>query len=183
MKRTLLLLTIIQLSLLYVIHPLLAAPTPIAGPVDIEGTILDVTWIPEKEIKGIMVTGTAGHDRAIPAYFRVSLGDYSGLNSDTVEIMKSFYRWSVPDHHNLPGMPKFIVVQLYHPDKTFLKKGMRIRVKGYRIWGDEGGDYPAYIEFLILATKNKENGQPSGRGAQEVTPLHREPGVRPWEWR
>lgn len=156
----------IQAFVLCFTTSLLGAPTPVAGPVDVEGVILDVAWLPEEEIKGMMVTGTAGHDRAIPARFRVSLGNYSGIDSDTFEIMKSFYKWSVPDHHNSAEMPKFIVVQLYHPDKTFLKKGMRIRVKGYRLWGDEGGDYPAYIEFQILPTKIREDkGRPSNSRA------------------
>jgi hypothetical protein len=35
-------------------------------------------------------------------------------------------------------------------DKEFLKKGMRITVRGYKIAGDEGGTWTYYTEIKIL---------------------------------
>jgi hypothetical protein len=156
MKRTALILASIQLTLWCIAPLILAAPTPIAGPVDIEGTIAEVQWLPEKEVKGTpRVSGSAGTDRVIPARFMVSLTNYTGLDADTVEKMKTFYQWSIPKHSDRPGMPELIVLRLAHPDKNFLKAGMRIRVKGYKIAGDEGGDYPSYEKLQILSGKNK----------------------------
>jgi hypothetical protein len=38
-------------------------------------------------------------------------------------------------------MPPFIILKLDHKDKSYLKKGMKIRVKGYKVRGDEGGTW------------------------------------------
>jgi hypothetical protein len=160
MKRTALILASIQLALWCIAPLLLAAPTPIAGPVDIEGTIAEVQWLPEKEVKATpQMTGSAGVDRKIPARFMVSLINYTGLDADTVEKMKIFYQWSIPKHTDRPGMPELIVLRLTHTDRTFLKSGMKIRVKGYRIAGDEGGDYPSYNKLQILPGKNNREPQ------------------------
>ncbi|HEY3278438.1 MAG TPA: hypothetical protein VGJ94_17615 [Syntrophorhabdaceae bacterium] len=149
---TLLILLGVQLCFLCIPTLLTAAPAPVAGPIDIEGTIVEATWIPETKIKAIPhMTGSAGVDRVMPARFRVTLAGYSGLTVDALENMWSFYGWSIPRDFNGEGMPAMIVLHLAHPDKTFLKKGMRILVKGYRIFGDEGGDYPSYKELHILS--------------------------------
>ena len=154
MKRTTLSFIVVQLSLLLIVSLIQAAPTPIAGPIDIEGTIAEAKWLPEKQVKGnAKMTGSAGMDRTIPAHFMVSLKDYKGLDADTVEKMKTFYQWSIPAFPTSPSMPEIVVLRIAHPDKTFLKAGMRIRVIGYRIAGDEGGDYPSYKELKILSGK------------------------------
>lgn len=154
MKKTGLVYAVVQLSLLLIVSLIQSAPTPIAGPVDIEGTIVEAKWLPEKQVKGNpKMTGSAGMDRVIPAQFMVSLKDYKGVDADTVEKMKTFYQWSIPASPNSPGMPEIVVLRIAHPDKTFLKTGMRIRVSGYRIAGDEGGDYPSYKELKILPGK------------------------------
>ncbi len=154
MKKTALIFAVVQLSLLLIVSLIQAAPTPIAGPVDIEGTILETKWLPEKQVKGNpKMAGSAGMDRTIPAHFMVSLKDFKGLDADTVEKMKTFYQWSIPASPNSPGMPEIVVLRIANPDKTFLKAGMRIKVIGYRIAGDEGGDYPSFKELKILAGK------------------------------
>jgi hypothetical protein len=80
--------------------------------------------------------------------FMVSLKNYTGINPNTINMMKSIYSWSVPDKG--AEVPEIIVLRLDHPDGQFLKKGMRIRVKGYTLRGDEGGDWVSCKEIVIL---------------------------------
>ncbi len=130
---------------------LFAAPVPPVGPVDIEGTIIKAPWFPEELIKGNPnMTGTAHFDRKIPARFMLHLKDYSGINAKSIDTMKMVYRWSVSDNLNSLGMPEYIVLRLSHPDKTFFKEGMRVRVRAYKLMGDEDGDWTTFEEIHIL---------------------------------
>lgn len=130
-----------------------AAPVPPVGPADIEGTITDVTWLPEQFFRGIPgMSGTAGMDRKIPPRFRVSLTDYKGIDEKQVYRMKNYFSWAVSEKFTAQGYPEYIVLELQHPDKSLLKKGMRIKVTGYRLGGDEGGDWTTYKEIEILRT-------------------------------
>jgi hypothetical protein len=141
----------IELCLLCVASFAFSAPVPPVGPVDVEGTVLRADWLPEKSVRGIPNrSGSAGFDRTIPARFMVYLTDYSGIDAKAIRRMKVFYRWSASDNLNSSGMPEFIVLQLPHQDKTLIKEGMRVRVRGYVLRGDEGGDWTSYREIQIL---------------------------------
>jgi len=154
-KKIILSLAVLQAISLFGGPLLLASPKFVAGPVDIQGTIREVTWVPDEEVKAQRITGSAGFDRTIPAHFLVSVGDYTGLDADTLDCMKSLYKWSIPDQKEQSEMPLVLVLWLPHPDKTFLKKGMRIRVQGYTIRGDEGGDIGSYKNLDILYSGQK----------------------------
>jgi hypothetical protein len=143
------------LSLLCLVTLGLAAPTPRLGPFDVEGTIMHVQWFPEKFVKAEMMTGTAGHDRVFPAHFLISVTKYSGIDEETLETMKFIFPRFVSPKQDNRGKPEFIVLYLNCEDKTFLKEGMRIKVKEYVLWGDEGGDYPSYKEVQVLSGKEQ----------------------------
>jgi len=96
------------------------------------------------------MSGSLGVDRTIPAHFRVYLTNYSGVNADVIGTLKTIYRWPVSDKLNSSGMPEFIVLQLTNNDKTLIKTGMKIRVRGYVLRGDEGGDWTSYKEIERL---------------------------------
>ena len=154
MKRAALTYAYVQLCLACLAPLVLAAPTPRFGPFDVEGTVSHVQWLPEKFVKaGPMMTGTAGHDRVFPAHFLVSLTAYSGIDAGTIREMKYVFPWSISAEQDSRGMPEFIILHLSHNDKAFMKEGMRIRVRGYVLWGDEGGAYPSYEEIQVLSGK------------------------------
>lgn len=46
-------------------------------------------------------------------------------------------------------MPPFIILQIAHSDRNHLKKGMKIRVSGYTVRGDEGGTWTSYKKIEI----------------------------------
>jgi len=148
----------IKLLLLCFASMLIAAPTPEIGPLDVEGKVMRADWSPKKLMQGIPgMSGTLGIDRIIPAHFKVYLTDYSGVSADVIGIMKAIYRWSISDNLNADGNPEFIVIQLSHEDKTFIKKGMKIRVKGYLLKGDEGGDWASCQEIQIVSVADLQN--------------------------
>jgi len=60
------------------------APIPVVGPVTICGTVSDVKWVPEEMVKGIPgMSGSAGHDRIVPAHFVIALRNFDGVDSET----------------------------------------------------------------------------------------------------
>ena len=128
-----------------------AAPIPTLGPVDITGTIVRADWVPEAKIKGIPgMSGTLGIDRVIRARFMVMLERIEGVDAKTARRMTSYLDPSVMQEPEPPQGQERILLQLNHADKDFLKKGMRITVKGYKIAGDEGGTWTDYEEIKIL---------------------------------
>jgi hypothetical protein len=125
-----------------------AAPIPPLGPVDITGTVVQAQWIPEQKIKGIPgMSGTLGIDRVKRAHFVVALEQYEGVDAKTARQMTGYLDASAPREPDSTQAPQRILMQLDHEDKEFLKKGMRITVKGYKIAGDEGGTWTSYEEI------------------------------------
>jgi hypothetical protein len=128
-----LLLTITQIS---------AAPIPPAGPFDISGTISEVQWFPEQHVPGKKgFSGSLGHDRVFAAHFVVKLVNYSGVTAENAVRITRYISYKAYGDKNPSGMPPFIILKLDHKDKSYLKKGMKIRVKGYKVRGDEGGTW------------------------------------------
>lgn len=130
---------------------LISAPMIPIGPMNIEGTIEDVTWQPKQFTKGVTVningeevpmSGTLGIDRTSRAQYQVTLIDTlvkkpSGIADDP-------YYQSFPS-----GDP--VAVTIYHDqDDGYLKKGMRIKIYGYQVDGDEGGIWSSYKKVKIL---------------------------------
>jgi hypothetical protein len=119
--------------------------------VDITGTVVEARWMPEQKIKGIPgMSGTLGVDRVKRAHFLVTLEQVEGVDAKTARKMTGYLDSSVVREEEAVQGPLRILLQLNHEDKEFLKKGMRITVRGYKIAGDEGGTWTYYTEIKIL---------------------------------
>ncbi|MGB0560577.1 MAG: hypothetical protein ACPGVO_02085 [Spirulinaceae cyanobacterium] len=110
------------------------APSRFIGPIDLEGTIQHATWHPAEVLPAVPgMSGSLGHDRTIPAHYR--------LRFEAVEV-------SDPAEYEL----LWANVVVYHPqDDGFLKAGMRIRIDGLWRAGDEGGEQTHYDRVEVLA--------------------------------
>lgn len=130
---------------------LVAAPVPPAGPMNITGTIESLEWVPKEFIKARIpgASGTLGVDRMLAARFKVVLRDYTGLTEDNVKELRRFYNGAFPG--NPPDHPSpRIHITLLSGNPKLLAVGMKIRVTGYTIAGDEGGDWESCDKLEIL---------------------------------
>lgn len=136
---------------------LVAAPVRPAGPMNITGTIESLEWVPKEFIKARIpgASGTLGVDRTLAARFKVVLRDYTGLTEDNVKELRRFYDGAFPG--NPPDHPSpRIHITLLSDNPKFLAVGMKIRVTGYTIAGDEGGNWEHCEKLEIL--------EPAGTG-------------------
>ena len=122
-----------------------AAPIRPVGPIDVTGTISGIQWVPETSVKGKPGwSGSLGHDRIRPANFLLTLTDYEGVNDETAYRMTRYLEWNAFKDNEQKGKPPFVLLKINHNDKNYLRKGMRIRVTGYTVRGDEGGTWTYY---------------------------------------
>jgi len=127
-----------------------AVPIRPLGPVDISGTVTGLNWIPEKRIKAVPgMSGSAGRDRTIPAHFIVRLEDFDGVDRQTAMTMTRYLDRTVRNDQEKDCRPLFVLLKINHTDKNYLKKGMRIKVSGYTIRGDEGGTWTHFLRIDI----------------------------------
>ena len=122
------------------------APIPPLGPSDIAGTVIDVRWVPQKDVKAMPgMSGSLGHDRVVPSHFLVTLGRYDGVSTDTAHQMTGYL-----DGRSDKRDDSTILLKLNHDHRDYLKKGMNIEVRGYRVTGDEGGTWTTYKAIRIV---------------------------------
>jgi len=134
----------------------LAAPIRPVGPVDVVGTISAVKWVPESSVKGIpRMSGSAGRDRVVSPHFLVKLVDYKGVSTETAFTMTRYLEWSAYQNQDIKGGPPFILLKIDYGDRNYLKKGMRIRISGYKVAGDEGGTWTSFTGIEILKTSSQ----------------------------
>ena len=128
-----------------------AAPLPPFEPVNITGTIMMKEWFPETRVKGIPgMSGSAGRDRTFPSHFKVILENYEGIDTATARRINFLLGFS--NGCSEPSeKPKHLLLKLPHQDKFFLDQAVRIRVRGYKITGDEGGTWTSYEKIEILS--------------------------------
>ena len=132
----------------------MAAPIRPIGPVDVSGTISEIKWVPEEKVRGIPgMSGSLGHDRTRFAHFLVTLTDYDGVNAETARRMTGYLDRTSFKGGDQGDKPSFILLKINHNDKNYLKKGMRMRVIGYKVRGDEGGTWTYYDKLEIPASK------------------------------
>lgn len=122
-----------------------SAPIKQFPPMAIEGTIQEISWHPDKFVKGKYSTGTLGMDRTIPAYYKITLTDtvikYKETNSDEGYIPISYGHKS----------GDIVTVTINHEsDDGFLKEGMRIKIYDYQVAGDEGGSWTFFEKIEII---------------------------------
>jgi len=128
-----------------------AAPIRPVGPVDVTGTISEIQWVPEKTVKGIpRMTGSAAKDRVVSPHFLVRLVDYEGVSAEAAVTMTRYLEWPAFQNHEIKGRPPFILLKFDYGQPTYLKKGMRIRVIGYQVAGDEGGTWTSFTGIEII---------------------------------
>lgn len=123
------------------LSPLRSAPLPPVGKTDIDGTIEKATWEPGKKLKAIKgMSGSAGRDRTLPAHFVVTLKGFSGPTVKQAAMMNSFVG-ATNSGETGDNRPSRLTVWINSNDPSYLKPGMRIRVSGYTVTGDEGGTW------------------------------------------
>jgi hypothetical protein len=128
-----------------------AAPIRPVGPVDVTGLVSEITWIPEQKVKGqSRMPGSAGHDRIWPAHFLVTLISYSGVPAETAVIMTRYVNRAALKNEDPNEKPSFILLKINHSEKNYLKKGIKIKVVGYTVRGDEGGTWTDFTTVEIL---------------------------------
>jgi len=135
----------------------IAAPIRPIGPVDVSGTVSEIKLVPEEKLKGIPgMSGSAGHDRVIPEHFLVTLIDYDGVTAETARMMTRYLDWNALKGEEQKDKPSFILLRINYGDRNFLKKGMKIKVSGYTVRGDEGGTWTSYGTIDILSQPSLE---------------------------
>jgi len=111
------------------------------NPVTIEGTVVEVSWIPLKTAKGIPgMFGSARRDRTFPAHYKVKLANI--VVSETAHEQYPFYKNGASANVSLN----------HEEDDGYLKPGMRIKITDYQQGGDEGGEWSRFkgVEILSL---------------------------------
>jgi hypothetical protein len=130
---------------------LLGVPLPPIGPVDVEGRIEKAVWVPEERLKGRPgLSGSLGRDRTIPAHFLITLADYQGVEPPTARALTRCLTNRPVGGSDPKEKPPFLLLKIHHEDRRLLKAGMRVRIKGYTIRGDEGGTWTSYQVLEIL---------------------------------
>ena len=128
-----------------------ASPIRPVGPIDVTGRVSEITWVPEQKIKGRPgMSGSLGHDRINPAHFLVHLTDYDGVTVETAVMMTRYLDQAAFKSKGPKDRPSFILLKINHKDQNYLKKGLKIRVVGYTVRGDEGGTWTSYKAVEIL---------------------------------
>jgi hypothetical protein len=135
----------------------LGAPIRPVEPVDVSGTVSEIKWVPEEKLKGIPgMSGSAGHDRVIPEHFLVTLIDYDGVTAETARMMTWYLDSNALKDEGQKDKPSFILLRINYSDRNYLKKGMKIKVSGYTVRGDEGGTWTSYGAIDILRQPSLE---------------------------
>lgn len=134
-----------------------AAPLPPMDPVTIEGTIAKLQWSPDTPVKGRPgFSGSLGGDRTVPAHFRVTLVDFSGLDKALAwQINGIMSDPSSNPNADRRQSPPHLILQLNEQDSQALKPGMRIRVRDYDVRGDEGGTWTRFTKLEVLSRPAK----------------------------
>jgi hypothetical protein len=120
--------------------------------VTVDGTIARVYWSPDTPLPGQPGrSGSLGRDRVDPAHFRVQLERYRGLDAATAWRLNGLVGETGPDNEDRSRPPARLFLKLNHEDPHALRPGMRIRVRGYSVSGDEGGTWTDYQHLDILS--------------------------------
>lgn len=129
----------------------IASPIRPLGPVDVSGTVGDLKWVPEKTVKAMRgMSGSAGRDRTIPAHFLITLKNFEGVDHQTAVAMTRYLDWSAFKDQGRDVRPPFILLKINHTDQNYLRKGMKIKVSGYTVRGDEGGTWTYFTRIDII---------------------------------
>ena len=131
----------VAVSASFFIQSSYAAPMPPVATMTIEGSIMKISWHPDKFIKGIPgMSGSMGVDRTISAHYEVTLIDTKVTPNGNGDVP---FRSGEP-----------INIKLNHPkDDKFLIQNMKVRIIDFRMTGDEGGNWTSFKKIEILGEK------------------------------
>jgi hypothetical protein len=136
---------------LFGVQSAFSAPIRPVGPADITGTISEVRWIPEKKVKGVpRMSGSAGKDRVVSPHFLIRLVDFEGVSPEAATTMTRYLDWLALPDQDLKDRPPFILLKIDSSDRNYLEKGLWIKVRGYKVVGDEGGTWTSFTGIEIL---------------------------------
>ncbi len=115
------------------------------------GTIAEVKWAPEVSVKGRKgFSGSLGRDRVFPAHFEVTLRKYSGPTAKEAWRLNGFMSVEADAAWDRDKLPPILEVWVNSEKRELLKPGMRLRLHGYRVTGDEGGTWTSVDRWEIL---------------------------------
>ncbi len=135
-----------------------SAPIRPFGPADITGTISEVRWVPEKTVKGVpRMSGSAARDRVVSPHFLIRLVDFEGVSPEAAVTLTRYLDSSAYQSQDLIARPPFILLKIDYSDQDYLRKGLRIKVSGYKVAGDEGGTWTSFTRIEILPLNKKSN--------------------------
>lgn len=97
------------------------------------------------------MSGSAGRDRTFPAHFVIVLKSFSGPTEKQAAMMNSFVG-ATKSGDTAGAMPSRLTVWINSNDPSSLKAGMRIRLSGYTVTGDEGGTWSHQEGVKILSS-------------------------------
>jgi hypothetical protein len=136
--------------------PAFSAPIRPVGPTDITGTISEVRWVPEKTVKGVpRMSGSAARDRVVSPHFLIRLVDFEGVSPEAAVTLTRYLDWSAYQNRDLKDRPPYILLKIDTSDRDYLKEGVRIKVSGYKVAGDEGGTWTSFTRIEILPLNKK----------------------------
>ncbi|MBI5818698.1 MAG: hypothetical protein HZA88_06905 [Verrucomicrobia bacterium] len=158
MKKALLQLTAYLIAWTAAVSPIRSAPMRPIGPMDITGTVQAVQWVAKHEVKARIpgASGTLGIDRMIGAHFLITLRDYAGPDEKMLAAMSRAFSVIFPGSEPPDGV-RVIGLKLNTDDPKLLRAGMKIRVTGYAIGGDEGATWTSYKRLEILSAPECKN--------------------------
>ena len=134
------------------LHPAWGAPLPPMQPVTVEGTIERVQWSPAAKIPGRPgFSGSLGKDRVEAAHFRLTLGEFRGVDAATAWRLNHLTGEMVSATADERQPPAYLILKLDDDDPQALVPGMRIRVRDYVVSGDEGGTWTRYQSRDVLS--------------------------------
>lgn len=143
--------------------PLLTAPLPQVDGVAIVGTVVESSWVPARKLKATPgFSGSLGRDRVLPAHLVVTLSNFEGPKAKRARMLNAFVGASAENPPDGSAPPKRIVIWINSEKRITLAAGTRIRVRGYRVTGDEGGTWAVNEGWEILGDNRTGDGPKSG---------------------
>lgn len=131
-----------------------AMPRLRTSPADVTGTIVDLKWAPERKVPGRPgMTSGFSRNRIRPPHFSVTLESFEVVDLDPRRA--SLFPLAKMRKSEPSKASERITLYLNHYDKHHLRKGMRIRVKTYGIWGDGAGYERIDILPVVMDAGNK----------------------------
>jgi hypothetical protein len=118
-----------------------AAPLPPFAPVDICGAVVSWAWSPPVSVAAVPgASGTLGTERHFPARVRVEVERYTGIDDATAVRINRLL--GAAETEARPAARLLLILPATDP--ALLAGVGSLCVRGFRVWGDEGGTWTGY---------------------------------------